>query len=244
MCSVNVVSAETKPAVIPMRKSTPGPEIEIVKIFIKEYMMLAKARSWKHDVLILVEPRVGSGYPDLVIAHYAPDMISGARKPLQKLARDDFKILAYLMNSGASSVDCISSELGYPAASVEGGIRRLGNRGLLHESRIGWKAAQKSSFFAIERLIAVEAKVHDTSEALAQAFANTRFASLSYSLLGTSSMSERLKGKYEKLGVGAVTIDPYCVMVPPQKRSVPINSTTLMINEWICNSAVTGVAAC
>lgn len=244
MCRVDIMTADSNALNIAMRKSTQGPEIEIVRRFVREYKALAAERSWKHDVAIFIEPRLSTGYPDILIAHYDPNKIQSWTEARGSLSDRDLKILALLMNSGQMDASRVSYLLGFLECDVEASFEALMTCGLASLSRGQCKPAKKTSFFSLERLVSVEAKTGNALEALGQAFRNTGFSSWSYALLGNESMSQRLRNKFEALGVGAIAGGSFDEVVPPKKHKVPICQTSLRVNEWIARQIATEVGVC
>ncbi len=244
MCRVNVVTADSSEMDIPMRRSVEGPEIEIVRQFVDAYESLAAKRSWKHDVVIFVEPRLDTGYPDLLIAHYDSKKIKEWTEPRASLSGRDLKILALLMNEGAMGPSIISHLSGFSTRCVQNSLKSLADCGLALCLGKRWAAAKKTTFFSLERLVSVEAKTGNALEALDQAFRNTGFSSWSYSLLGNEKMTKRLRDRYEALGVGAIVGGSFNEVVRPKKRNVPICYTTLLVNEWITERVAMEVLSC
>ena len=244
MCRVTVVTADSNEMNIPMRRSVEGPEIEIVRQFVDAYGVLAAKRSWKHDVVIFVEPRLDTGYPDLLIAHYDSKKIKEWSELRGSLSDRDLKILALLMNEGAMEPSLVSHVSGFSARCVQNSLESLAACGLVLRLGKQWDAAKKTTFFSLERLVSVEAKTGNALEALGQAFRNTGFSSWSYSLLGNEKMTKRLRDRYEALGVGAIVGGSFNEVVRPKKRSVPICYTTLLVNEWIAKRAAMEVLSC
>ncbi len=244
MCQVGVIAAGSNALNIPMRKSTGGSEIKMVKRFIKKYKALAAERSWKHDVLIFVEPKLNTGYPDLLIAHYDPKKTRRWANLRDSLSARDLKILALLMNAGAVKVSRISYMLGFGKCDVVNSLKALEACKLVFCSGGRWTTVGKASFFSLERLVSVEAKTGNAREALEQAFRNTRFSSWSYTLLGNGNMTRRLKSEHEALGIGAIAGESFDEIVHPRRRKVPICYTSLLVNEWVSKQVAIGVASC
>lgn len=244
MCHVDIVTAETNKLNIPMRKSINGPEIEIVKQFLNVYKDMATRSSWKHDVVIFVEPKLDTGYPDLLIAHYDSKKIKEWVELRGSLSDRDLKILALLMNEGAMDSSLVSHISGFSVRRVQNSLKSLSDCGLALRLGERWVAAKKTTFFSLERLVSVEAKTCNALEALDQAFRNTGFSSLSYSLLGNEKMTKRMRNRYEALGVGAIAGESFNEVVCPKKRNVPICYTTLLVNEWITKRAAMEALPC
>lgn len=235
---VEVIAAGSAKTELPLRKTTSGPEAEMVKRFIDAYECLARKRSWKQDVAIFVEPRLNAGYPDLVIAHYDPKRISKQALACGGLSTVDLKVLACLLNRGAQTIEQLALSTGFESNYIQESLAKLEKRAVAREGTHCWKASQKTSLFVLTKLVSIEAKVSDASMALSQALRNTSFSSTSYALLGTDSISPQTREKYETLGVGVIAGEKFETVVQPRTRKIPICYTSLLLNECICRKRV------
>lgn len=83
-------------------------------------------------------------------------------------------------------------------------LTRLEETGVVAVGESRCRARSPSRIFAVERIIAVEAKVSATRRALEQAGANIWYSSESHALVPRSRAGERMKDVASALGVGVI----------------------------------------
>ena len=81
------------------RTVTQGEEIELVKEFIEYYIHLFLKNNKVSNLAIFVEPRIASGFPDIVFASYSPDITNNWSEAREKLDTIDLKLLSHLIMS-------------------------------------------------------------------------------------------------------------------------------------------------
>jgi hypothetical protein len=113
-------------------------------------------------------------------------------------------------------------------------LMRLEEAGVVTVGKDKCRARSTSSIFAVERIIAIEAKVSATQRALEQACANTWFSSESHALLPRPRTAERLMGVASSLGVGLLGFedDRVAKVCEASVRAVPLSYGSWLFNEW------------
>lgn len=219
---------------IKMRKQTEGPEIDLVRKFVDSLCERNSHSSRKtHDVVFL-EPHIDSGYPDIVIARYDDSVLDNWVENRCSLTSVDLRILSYFMQQDRGLYpEEITHVLGFDEKALNMSLALLSDCHLVKKNGKRWKSEKKSSFLGIRKLVAIEAKMSDTTGALTQAFRNTRFASHSYALLGSKNPVSRTKDVYRKFGVGIFAGDNFEELVKPETHRLPGCYVTLQFNEWI-----------
>ena len=81
------------------RTATQGEEIELVKEFIEFYCDRFLKNNKVNNLAVFVEPRVSSGFPDIVFATYSPDILENWSKEREKLDIYDLKVLSHFILS-------------------------------------------------------------------------------------------------------------------------------------------------
>ncbi len=103
-----------------------------------------------------------------------------------------------------------------------------------------WSARPASKIFAVERLVAVEAKVGKWAEALKQAVLNTWFASESYLLLPRMTNGELSKAASERgIGIWSQDKGPEWLGLPAlEEANLPRSYGSWLFNEWAWRRAL------
>jgi hypothetical protein len=106
-----------------------------------------------------------------------------------------------------------------------------------------WEAKPLEEIFAIERLIAIEAKMKNWQEGLQQAFHNTWFASESYLLLPDVPNTSDLMQQAASFGVGLLTAccSPVQSKLPAKVGRLPKSYASWLFNEWTWQAISTKV---
>jgi hypothetical protein len=84
------------------RNATIGEEYAMVEQFIDYYCSKFTNDNKKHNLAVFVEPRIGSGFPDVVFAAYRPSILDSWTNEREKLRVDDLKLLSFLCHTPKS----------------------------------------------------------------------------------------------------------------------------------------------
>lgn len=217
------------PAFAPrLRPRTPGPESELVETALEAGML-----RWGPDPIVLREPELGAGFPDVVAAFPASTHLRVERAAL---GRDHLRLLQFLWtHRGATTLAAAQTLLRLSPGSV----RRIVDD--LHEQRAivvagdRMRADRSTGTFAASRIVAVEAKISKWEDALLQARSNAWFASHSYVLLPSRSLARRAVGKASSLGIGVLALDGGRIVTLARARSRPLPASlgSWIVNEWM-----------
>jgi hypothetical protein len=205
-----------------------GPESDLVNWFI-EQMPLAIPRGCRATVFR--EPKLTSGFPDLVVVTWRERITKQWQNDRLKITDAELRLLNHVVRSGR----CTNEDL---ELHFEGNIsrrtERLVSAGLLRNVSGGWKARSLSASYAVEDIIAIEAKINDWSSVLSQAYVNKWFASQSYVLVPNMPRSEKVIAEAASLGIGIWTKQKGCCLEPTSNMSqLPISYASWQFNEWI-----------
>ncbi|WP_019554795.1 hypothetical protein [Propionispira raffinosivorans] len=218
------------------RNSTEGAELNLVNDFIDYYSDNFLKKGNRYNLAVFIEPRILSGFPDIVFAVYNPnivDMWSEARKTLNLY---DLKILFQIVHSKGMSGANLIDMLKFPEKQIITSIEKLYDSKLIYRRGYSWRAKEIKQIYSIKDLISVEAKIGDIKKVAKQSFINTWFASQSYALTNSNSPQKNTIENFSKIGIGL-----YCKkrnfkkIVPAQKLSSPVSYLSLQFNEWIGN---------
>ncbi|MCH3975182.1 MAG: hypothetical protein LKF49_04105 [Bifidobacterium tibiigranuli] len=222
-----------------VRKPTEGPEIDLVRRFVEDVCNRNAHSSRRTREIVFLEPRIDSGYPDIVIAHYDDSVLDDWSLDRALLSDTELRILSYLVQRHCGLYeDDLTQTLGFSMSRMTESLQLLADCHMVNRIGKRWKAAGRSSFLGIRKLVTIEAKMSSAASALSQAFRNTRFASHSYVLLGSSHPTTKTCEAYERLGVGLLASSRFEEIVKPEKHMLPGCYVTLQFNEWIGRSLI------
>ncbi len=216
------------------RVPRPGPETALVDRFV-EAMTSARSCSTALRTTLFREPRLLSGFPDLVaVMWHAPtaERWSGARK---RLSTADLRLVQLLVSTGPTDVETLEGLVGRDQASR---LPVLHEAGLVIERGGEWRVRRLREAFAVRGIVAFEAKIADWGQALAQASANRWFASESYVLLPSAPRNADATAEATRLGVG-IWVDGMNAPILPARRNSqqPVSFASWLFNEWAWRDA-------
>lgn len=211
-----------------LRKQIKGVEYNMVKRYVK--LKLLSPHIEESEVVFL-EPQIESGFPDVVIVYFAPTIAKRwppARKKLNKL---DWRILHWIISEKV--IEITKMKTIFPN-DFSRSLQRLMDAELIDYKEGIWEAKPLEEIFAIQRLIAIEAKIKNWQEGLQQAFQNTWFASESYLLLPEVPNTDELIQQATRFGVGLLTTESSLVQpkLPAQVTKLPKSYVSWLFNEW------------
>ena len=218
------------------RNTTQGEESQMVQEFIEFYCHKFLRDNKKSNLAVFVEPRISSGFPDVVFAPYLPSISDNWSEQRKKIDINDLKILSYLIQTSGVNGERLLSQLKMPEKQTLISLEKLLDANLIIYKNKVWKPKELRSIFSIKKLVSIEAKMGDVSRVIEQSFVNTWFASHSYALTSaTRPQSDTMKA-FSKRGLGL-----YCrggsfqKVVEAMPLSLPSSYQSLQFNEWIGN---------
>ena len=223
------------------RTATQGEEIELVKEFIEFYCDRFLKNNKVNNLAVFVEPRVSSGFPDIVFATYSPDILENWSKKREKLDIYDLKVLSHFILSKGCTGEQLINTLKLPEKQILKSIECLIDAKMITRVNGKWKAEKLKNIYSIKKLVSVEAKISDMKKVAEQSLINTWFASQSYALTNIERPQEVTLNNFQKQGVGL-----YCKrngfrkVVEAQKLALPSSYLSLQFNEWIGKSVASG----
>lgn len=194
-------------------------------------------------IALLREPRLPSGFPDLVFVVWHERTAAKWRAERACLTAGDFQLLQYLREVGGAQTDDLAT---WGDARVHVRLDRLHGAGLVWRRGRQWRPRALTESFAARSIIAVEAKVSQWAAALDQAAVNTWFASQSFVLLPHAPAGSGLLTRAAVHGVGVWVANgptpaaaPYRLADAP-RHALPRSYASWLVNEWVCRAVHAG----
>lgn len=225
---------ENMPAInFSARKTTQGPEIELVKNFLNK--KISQLRKNKYSYAIFIEPQIDNSFPDIVIAEFDKTSFVNWNNTRSSLNHSDLKIYHHILKSGnATSVEIIK-KLGVAEKKLILTLEKLIDSGLITKKAQKWTPADPRKSIGVKKLISVEAKIGNFTKALSQAQTNKWFASESYVLTDAKKISDQSKSQSKDAGVGIYSLNQNKInkLSNSNPQSYPACFGSLLFNEWI-----------
>jgi hypothetical protein len=218
------------------RRQRRGPEAELVTAFLENFPFIVPQGC---RATVFCEPRIESGFPDLVIVFWS---VATARKwasARTELTNTDIRLIQYFHEVGPAPMHALKHVL---TRGLAGALERLEAAELVRRLRGDvWKPRSLNDNFATRRIIAVEAKISAWSEAIDQAFLNTWFASDSFVLLPHKKASAAARAAARLRGIRLCSPDkPISCKRPAYPNRIPRSYASWLFNEWAWRSAALG----
>ena len=216
------------------RLSRRGPEQRLVDWFIRE-LPFDVPRNCRGT--LFREPRLDSGFPDVVLVVWHPATMQQWSADRAKLKTGDLRLLHYLLESGPTSEADLKRVFHRGLVSS---LSRLREADVARHTRDRWVIRPIAKSFAVRNIIAVEAKVADWRRAARQAHLNTWFTTESYVLLPDAGKDHPLLATARALGIGVVSQIQGLVRRPRSKGSLPRSYASWLFNEWVWRASRKG----
>lgn len=214
------------------RTKRSGPEHSLVETFL-EHFLIKTPRG--HQVTIFREPKIESGFPDLVIVVWH---VATAEKWLpirEHLSNTDIRIMNFIANGEGVSHEKLREIFG---VKIKNSLEILSESGMIKCKNNRWSTYPLSKVFAARQIIAIEAKMSEWQVALDQAYLNTWFASASYIMIPQMPKTDKLRDKAISLGVGVHEVSARRLEVNDAlSHGLPRSYASWQFNEWAWRAA-------
>lgn len=216
------------------RNATIGEEYKMIEQFIDYYCSKFVRDNKKHRLAVFIEPRIDSGFPDVVFASYRPSILENWSYERAKIDVSDLKLLSFLCYTPNATSDVIISKLGLSERQTSKSLEKLLDAKLVLHRNSFWRVCNSHDLFSITKLVAVEAKIDNVNKVFEQSFLNTWFASHSYALTNTIHPHNSTVQSFSKCGIGL-----YCrgkqfkKIINARQYTLPSSYLSLQFNEWI-----------
>jgi len=225
-----------------VRTRVVGPEQDLVDQFLStQEFHLPPGR----QLTVIPHPAVETGFPDLVAVVWRPSTTRNWKRERLALLPQDIQLLHLLSSAGWADRSFLSTL--FPRGFRQS-IDRLVAADLLIVGATKCRSRSLKHTFAVEQIIAVEAKVTWWRRAVEQARNNLWFSSESHVLLPEKRSIGALVAEIETLGIGVLgqlTADTNLHKEPeihlhkePEIQRVPASYGSWLFNEWVWRIAV------
>lgn len=208
------------------RRTRVGPEQQLVDWFLDQTLLSLRAGE---RLTIFREPRLPSGFPDLVLVVWKDSVASKWTSSRRDLTPRDLQVMHYLVSSGPSAISDLELLFRTP---VRASVERLLVAKMIRRVQGRWQARSLASTFAAQRILAIEAKVHDWRVALDQAFLNTWFAAESYILIPHVPRNGTLITAAIERGIGVLSKEPTRGELTLRPERSPRSYVSWLLNDW------------
>lgn len=220
-----------------MRRCVLGPESELVRKFLDVGLERVGCSFKSGQTAVFIEPRIDSGFPDIVLAEFDPRFFE--RWPIARnlLSCCELKMLTYLYSTGGADFNKVRTALRTTAVATIRSLELLIDAGLVDRDRDSrcWRPLPIAQTYGVKNLIAVEAKVRNNDDVLNQAALNCWFASESYALTPQKPRAEFVD-RAREAGIGMVSMtrpDDFRRILRSRRLSLPSSYASWQFNEWI-----------
>lgn len=220
------------------RIGTAGPEAEIVYNFLR--VIMAKYECAKGEYAIFLEPKLDTGFPDIVVVKYRRDyFLSHWNENRKNLITSDLRLLNFLYSTnGVTSRDIISM-LGVSESSLRKSLGRLESADMITcNTRHTWRPKALMANWGIQSILSIEAKIKDWNSAISQAETNVWFANESYVLFPSRKISAKITADISEKALGVFFINEkqqIRKLLNSSKNVGPRSYASWLFNEWIGN---------
>ncbi len=216
------------------RKATLGDEQKLVTEFIDYYCTMFLRNNKINNLAVFVEPRIDSGFPDIVFATYKPSILKNWSKKRDSLCSTDLKLLSYLNTEDKLTTNDIVLQLGFSKKQTLFSLESLMNANLINYKGQSWRARKLHDIFSITKLVAIEAKINDMNRVMEQTRMNTRFASHSYALTNSMRPHKKTLERFRSFGLGLYgKKSGFHSLVEARHMALPSSYLSFQFNEWI-----------
>jgi hypothetical protein len=186
------------------------------------------------DRRVYIEPRMPTGYPDIVIAYSSTR--NTCCNPTRKMLKvSHLRVAQQIYHCQGVHFENLCEVLAIPRKHLKSIVSDLMHAGLIW--RRGNYLATRSikDIFPVREIVAVECKVSDWRGALRQAQSNVWFASESYILIPENSTLPSVKEACELSGIGLLvfTGEEVINMQSAKKHPIPSSYGSWIVNEWV-----------
>jgi len=225
---VQVIDAgvSDKPPGLSFRRRLLGPETDLVEWFLGQPLPLPPG----HRATIFREPRLPSGFPDLVIVIWNASVAERWTPARADLNASDLRLMHVLTCAGPQTECELQSALS--SNNMPDSLDRLVEASMIRKENTHWNPCPLSSVFATTQIIAVEAKVNEWRHALNQAHLNTWFTSHSCILVPKIPRKSTMPQDARDLGVTVLTQADVSWDLKHADQHQPRSYISWLFNDW------------
>ncbi len=220
---------------IKVRRTMRGPETDLVDKFLNQKNFIVPSG---YHMTIFKEPRLESGFPDLVLVLWNTEAANKWDKQRAKLKNEDLRVMQFICHGGSVAYSML---IDFFSNKVRNNLDRLCEAKMINISCDEFTAKPLSESFAVRSILAIEAKIKEWTKALQQAFINTWFSSESYLLIPQISSKSHLFERAESKGIGILTNKKENVIMKKHpSNGLPRSYASWLFNEWSWRNEIIG----
>lgn len=206
-----------------------GPEQDLIDGFLNS--VCSKTKKGQR-LTVFSQPSIGSCYPDIVAVLWDEQISKDWPIEREKLTSNDLKLIHTLFCMGPSKSEKLETILG---SQVKKNISTLLDLDMISFSNKKYKINNIKKIFAVNKIIAVEAKIAFGQKVIEQAGHNTWFSSNSHALLPKVSDHKSAIIVADRLQIGLVTFDNQELneLHKAPTRIIPLSYGSWLFNEWV-----------
>ena len=209
------------------RRQRPGPEADLIAEFLENFPFDVPRGC---HATVFCEPRIESGFPDLVVVFWSIATANKWKRERADVTQQDIRLVHHLHDSGPASTKQLAAMF---TRRLSKSLERLEAAHLIRDDGKNWRPRPLADSFAVRRIIAIEAKVHDWADAVNQAYLNTWFASDSFVLLPTHKHKQHIRAAARSRGVRLCNPDDAVSCKRPAfPEKLPRSYASWLFNEW------------
>jgi hypothetical protein len=212
------------------RRRSSGPEDTLVDWFLEQELVHVPPG---HRATAFREPRVPSGFPDLVVVIWDQAKAMQWTEERAHVLPSDFRIMQFLAWDGPQNREAIAAL--FP--NYERSLERLSAARMVRMVEERWEAETLDAVFAATQIIAIEAKMREWRSALDQAHVNTWFASLSCVLVPRVPKNSTLLEDARELGIIVFEQEASACALIPNEAAGPRSYVSWLFNDWAWSAA-------
>jgi hypothetical protein len=213
------------------RQRRRGPEKDLVDWFLSACPL---SKSFGLRVSVFEEPRLQSGFPDVVFVIWDQEITTEWTLDRRLLTAHDLRLLHCLSGLGSASETDLEKLFLQP---LNNHLRRLESADVAVCEKGLWSSRPLQQIYAVKEIIAVEAKIGSISQGLDQSALNRWFASSSYLLL-PHIPGEDMRSRAAELNVGILTQKSGILSAPLKADSRPQSYASWQFNEWVWKASI------
>jgi hypothetical protein len=223
---MTIIDSTTNPSKsgILFRKGRSGPEQDLVDWFLELHAVKTKRGE---RLTIFREPRLPSGFPDLVVVVWNESVATKWATERRSIIPADLRLMQHLAIAGPARTLDLKPLFG---PETERSLGRLERADMVVLRKGRWQTRALSRTFAIRRIVAIEAKVAEWRAALDQAFINTWFTAESYVLVPAIPKGANLLETALQHGIGVLSKERPRLVERQMTR--PRSYASWLFNEW------------
>lgn len=205
-----------------------GSESDLVSSFLRSFSVHVPAGC---RLTIFREPRLESGFPDLVAVIWDPRVAEHWLPCRKQLSKFDIRVMHFLVSLGPVKLKRLQDTFGSSMAAT---LERLKSAKMVNLRNDICTARGLKRMFAVKEIIAVEAKISKWQKALRQASVNRWFASLSCVLFPKIPSNLRIFDNARHFGLGVWVLSAKLAQpIAPRREKLPGSYASWLFNEWV-----------